>query len=224
MARVIEILQPLVHPPRIADPKLLLEARRLLGITLHIQGDVPAAREEFGAVLLGEPDLELDAFVVPPRVIETFESVRREMGPVLDRVRAAKKAAKDPVGELPPPPSDVAPHRLLAFLPVGIAQFSVLDQPEWGAAWAALQLVGLAVNIGAYWSAQAQKPLGNDQEKVDAFNRFVNVQYAGLGLLAAGYAGSAIQANVAISSWRPETAPPPPPPAGAASFVLDFSF
>lgn len=208
--KVVEILRPWVHPPRIARPASMVEARRLLGIALHIRGDVPGAREEFAQALLVAPELALDPFAVPPAVIQTFEAVRREMSPVL---------------EPRPPPSGAGttelrlielPDPAVAWLPFGAAQLFVLeDQAAWGATWLGLQLVGLALNVGGYLRARSLSAgPGLAPSEVDAFNAALVLMYSGAGLAAAGYVGSVVQGHLAVEAdveARRAAASPPGP-------------
>ena len=197
--KVVEILGGWVHPPRIADPALMLQARRLLGISLHIQGDDAGAREEFGQVLLAKPDLQLDPFVVPPAVIETFEDVRLEMKPVLDRIRAERAGGTVQVA---PKRAPGAPHPLIAYLPFGLAQMIVLDQVEWGATWMVVQMLGLAANIvGFYLAASLRNDDGFlDPAKEADFDQRLAIQYSGIAVFGAAWLISGIQGHVALEA------------------------
>lgn len=194
--KVVEILRPWVHPPRIARPASMVEARRLLGIALHIRGDVPGAREEFAQALLVAPELALDPFAVPPAVIQTFEAVRREMSPVLE-------PRPPPAGGGPPELRLVElPDPAVAWLPFGAAQLFVLeDQAAWGVAWLGLQLVGLALNVGGYLRARSlSSGPGLAPADADAFNAALVLMYSGVGLAAAGYVGSVVQGHLAVEA------------------------
>ncbi len=202
-ARVIKILDPWVHPPRIADPVRMLEARRLLGISLHVEGKSEPAREEFGQILMAEPDHQLDPFVVPPAVIEAFEDVRTKMKPVLDRIRAERR--RQAGLPLEPEPPSGAPHPIVAYLPFGLGQMIALDQVEWGAAWLAVQVIGLATNIVGYWLAEQLK---NDDgflepQNQDAYDQRLAIQYGGVALFGAAWLTSGIQGHVSIEQRAP---------------------
>ena len=199
--RVIDVLGPWVHPPRIADAGVMKEARRLLGISLHIQGDPAAAREEFANILIADPELKLDPFVVPPAVIESFESVRASMRPVLDRLLAARGATPQPPED--PPASAALPHPLVAYAPLGLGQLLALDEPEWGAFWLTLQTVGLAANVSGFWLARGVAPSGIlPADQVDQRDQLLALQYGGIALFALAWVGSIIEGNVALARRR----------------------
>lgn len=200
---VVRLLKPWVHPPRIADPEQMKRARRLLGISLHIKGDVTGAREEFSQVLLVDPDLELDPFVVPPAVIETFEAVKRQMKAVLDPMR--DRRPPPPGGGTPRVVTAEIPHPAVAYLPFGIPQFFVLDQAGWGGVWLGAQLAGLATNIAGFWLARNLRTDGQlERSDVPKFEAYNAVQFAGLGLFGAAWLGSGIQGHLAIDAQAAE--------------------
>lgn len=195
--KVIELLHPFVHPPRISDPALMKEARRLLGISYHIQGDLPAAREEFSQALLLDPTLKLDPFLVPPAVIETFESVRASMQATLDRLSAQRRDTP----EDPPQPAGL-PHPLIAFAPLGFPQFFALDEPGWGSLWLSVQLAGLAANGIGFWGAEQLKDEHGITADKPARHRMIAVQFVGLGVFTLGWLGSIIEARGALQARR----------------------
>ncbi len=182
--KVLDLLRPWVHPMRILDDKLKVEARSLMGVSLHLLGRVEEAKEEFGDLLLIDPRHELDPFVVPPEVIATFEGVRRELKPTLDKILAERGENPNPE-----PPMKlklvVVPHRATAFLPFGVPQF-VLDQPGWGASFAVVQTLGLAANIGGWIGASRTPP------DLPAYDRWLAVMYSGLAVAVLAYVGSVI--------------------------------
>lgn len=195
--RVIAVLDPWVHPPRIPDPVLMIEARKLLGVSRHVTGDEPRAREEFAQILSADPRFELDAFVIPPRVIETFEAVRKQMSPVL------KPLLGEPDTRDSSTPGAVRlvvlPSRWTAFVPGGVPQF-IVDQPELGIALASVQGVGLLMNVIGYFAADQQRHgimMASAPQK-----SWTAVQYVGLTTLLAGYATSVILGNVALDAHR----------------------
>lgn len=217
--KVVEVLWPWLHPPRIQDPQLQVRARSLLGISLYLVGRTDDAREEFSALLLLEPDHRLDPFVVPPDIIQTFESIRTDMEPVLRGLR--DKTPVQPESERGPPEVRYelleVPDPALAFLPLGVCQF-VLKEPAWGTVWLATQAGGLALNIGAY--ARGNDLPADDPEQ----NTWLAVQYAALGLIVVSYVASVIQANGFILKQRTELlesrtrAPPSPAPRTTVGF------
>lgn len=184
--RVVDVLRPWVRPMRIFDEKLKIRARSLMGVSLHLLDRKLEAKEEFGDLLLLDPKHQLDAFVVPPDVIATFEAVRKELAPVLEKILKDR-------GERPPPKKDPVklrlvrvPHLATTFLPLGVPQF-LLDKPGWGSAFGLVQVLGVAGNITAFF---AQRSLASKEEP--AYDRWVGVQFGALAVAILAYAGSVI--------------------------------
>lgn len=189
--KVVELLDPWLHPPRLVDPQLRVEGRRLLGVSLHLLGNVKGAREEFAQLLELEPDHALDAFVTPPAVIQSFEAVRAEMKPALDARR-------------PPPPvlsldasTKMILHPAVNFLPFGIPQF-IQDQPAWGAVWAVLQAGFLALNLVGFFQAESFRKVQGD-----AYRDWLVLQYAGLAGLTGAWTASSLQGYLRWKSRSP---------------------
>jgi len=195
-ARVVATLDPWVHPPRIADRAQLAEAQRLLGISLHIQGNVASAEAEFAAVLQVDPELRLDPFVVPPAVIDTFERLRTSMRPVLERILAERRRA-GPAEPKPEPPAALRLSPVFAYAPLGLSHFLALDEPAWGALWLGLQVAGLAANAtGYFWGSSltgADGAIGADQQ--DAQTSARTLQLTGLAVFAATWLASGLHAH-----------------------------
>jgi hypothetical protein len=214
-ARVVATLDPWVHPPRIADRARLAEAQRLLGISLHIQGNVEGAEAEFAAVLQVDPELRLDPFMVPPAVIDTFERLRASMRPVLDQILAdrGRSRATPPA---PEPPAALRLSPVFAYAPLGLSHFLALDEPAWGALWLGLQVAGLAANAtGYFWGSSltgADGAIGEDQQ--DAQSSARTLQLTGLAVFAATWLASGLHAHAhwpdsPASSGLPATSPAP---------------
>ncbi|MCK6550942.1 hypothetical protein L6R52_34210 [Myxococcota bacterium] len=235
--RVVDLLRPWVHPPRISDRALMIDARRLLGVAFHVLGDITASREEFGQLLLQDPRHELDPFTVPPKVIETFEAVRREMKPALDRLLAEQgsvRAVPEPRVDLTARYVPVAlPSRWITLVPGGVPQLA-MDQPEWGVALGTAQLVGLAANVGGYFLADAaanEAYRSNVWPEDDpAYRRWRTVMYAGLGWAVASYVASVVLGNVTFEGHtraeldRAAAAGEGPPRAALGPGGLSFTF
>jgi len=207
--RVIALLDPWLHPPRIADDARMVEARRLMGVSLHIKGDVRGAREEFSQLLLLAPAEELDPFVVPPFVIETFETVKQEMKGVLE-LRAPKPPPPPPPLIVHEPRLVVVPDPAVRFLPLGLAHFLVLeDAKAWGATWLGLQLAGLALNVGSYFAASGLEEGGflpaHRQTDRDVL---VGLMYAGAAVAGGAYVGSVLHAGAALERQRSDLLAP----------------
>lgn len=203
---VLTALEPWVHPPRIVSPKLMLEARRLMGVSLHVLGQIPPAKEEFAQLLLLDPRHQLDPVVIPPQVIGTFEEVRAEMKETLNRVLAER--GEKPLEENTGPAKvelRVVPSAAIAFIPFGGPQFA-LDQPALGAALGLGQVAGLGLNLFGLITAynEAQKPSyasgapgGFEQS---AYDRGFWMSVAGLVLWASSYAVSGVLGYVEVNA------------------------
>ena len=67
--------QTLASSPELTDAEAV-DAYRMLGISEYQLGDKLAARAAFVNLLSFEPDFALDAFLVPPAIVEFFDAVR----------------------------------------------------------------------------------------------------------------------------------------------------
>ena len=193
--RVVSLLYPWLHPRRILEPSLAIEARRLLGVSLHVVDRVEDAREEFAELLLLDPRHRLDPFLVPPAVIQTFENVRRSMRPTLDEIlreRGDEPRAKPTVTGPPIVQRIEVPPLAVAFLPLGIPQF-VAEEPGWGLLWAVLQVGSLALNLVAYNQAGREE---------GGFGLWTGLQYTGLVGLVGSWSASAVQGYIQLESQR----------------------
>jgi hypothetical protein len=96
-ARAAQRLAQLVEVGRFQTIELRAEAYRLLGQALLLQSPPreAEAHRAFQELLLLEPDTELDPFYVPPRVIEFFEGVKKELASQLAPIRAQRRAEKE---------------------------------------------------------------------------------------------------------------------------------
>jgi hypothetical protein len=208
--KVVEVLWPWLHPPRIVDPELVIQARELLGVSLHLVGRTEDAEDEFSALLLLSPDHALDPFVVPPDVIQVFEAIKEQMAPTLNALRDREPIR--PIDREEQPRVELrlveVPHWSVSLLPLGIAQFT-LDKPGWGAALLAVQATGLALNAASFVRANGLSPDSN------AFDQWVAAQYVGLGIAVVGYVAGVVQANNAIRARREALLTEPPPPESA---------
>lgn len=214
-AKVIEFLDPWVHPPQILDPEKLQKARELLGISHHLLGRPDRAKEEFEQVLLQNPDHALDAFVVPPAVIATFEEVKEAMRTLLERRRRELTEAAEGLSR-----RDLrGTHPLSVFAPFGLSHFLVLDRPAYGSLWLLTQVLGLGANVGGYWVARSIMDdtgvvLPANESGYQAAN---TLQYVGLGLFLASWAASALQGHLLLESEQDQPEAPLAPEARPAS-------
>lgn len=213
-SKVVELLDPWLHPPRIVDSTLEVRARELMGVSQHVLGQTTAAEEEFAQLLKLAPTHELDPFLVPPPVVQSFEEVRAKMKPILDRIIEATPK--------PEPPTTITkteiqlvpvPHTAMVFLPFGAPQF-VVDEIGWGLMWAGLQAAGLALNVGAWRKGRSLRSqaitervaanlAGRTPVQVDT-TPFLVMQYAGAALFTGGWVGSSVQGYGQLQSYRAE--------------------
>jgi hypothetical protein len=192
--KVINLLTPWVHPPRIADPQQMADARRLLGISHHILGNIEQAKEEFAQLIVVAPETELDPFVVPPAVIQSFELIKKTVV-----VKKPTRTPETPVKTVIK--SVVRIHPSVSLLPFGYAQlFTMKDQRAWGLTWFGTQAVGLLMNVAGYWAAEnTRTPSGIPSSEKAQFDTHVVTMYAGAALWSVGYLGSVIQGYGALS-------------------------
>ncbi len=143
-----------------------VDAFRMLGIAEYQLGDKLAARAAFVSLLSVEPDYALDAFLVPPPIVEFFDAVKKEHEPALAPLRDRRRelAAQQRL-------ADEARRRLLSeeqarmgapgkivrieqrvylfnWLPLGAGQFQNGERAK-GTAIAAGQIVLGLVNVAA---------------------------------------------------------------------------
>lgn len=157
--------QLLASSPALTDAEAV-EAYRMLGIAEYQLGDRLGARAAFVNLLSFEPDYALDAFLVPPSIVEFFDAVKREHEPALAPLRARRRELREQqrlaeeakrrllVEEQARtgPPSKVVrvEERVYLFnwMPLGAGQFQNGDRAK-GTGIAAGQLVLGLVNISA---------------------------------------------------------------------------
>ncbi len=80
--------------PRLDDPGLLIESRKLLGATYLFLGKRQKAEEQFERLLRSEPDYPLDPVQFPQEVRAVFEAVRRRVRRELRAEAAARERAE----------------------------------------------------------------------------------------------------------------------------------
>ena len=157
--------QLLAGTPELTDAEAV-DAYRMLGIAEYQLGDKLAARAAFVNLLSFEPDYALDAFLVPPAIVEFFDGVKKEHEPALAPLRERRRALREQQRL-----ADEAKRRLLAeeatrtgapgkvvrieervyllnWMPLGAGQFQNGDRAK-GTAIAAGQIVLGLVNISA---------------------------------------------------------------------------
>ena len=155
----------LASSPELTDPEAI-EAYRMLGIAEYQLGDRLAARSAFVNLLSVEPDFALDAFLVPPPIVEFFDLVKKENEPALAPLRERRRELAQQRRL-----ADEARRRLLAdeqartgapgkivrleervylfnWMPLGAGQFQNGERAK-GTAIAAGQLVLGLVNLSA---------------------------------------------------------------------------
>ncbi len=157
--------QLLAGSPKLTDAEAV-DAYRMLGIAEYQLGDKAAARAAFVNLLSFEPDFALDAFLVPPAIVEFFDGVKKEHEPALAPLRerrrelaeqqrladeAKRRLLQEEQARTGPPTKVVrVQERLYLFnwMPLGAGQFQNGDRAK-GTAIAAGQVVAGLVNIGA---------------------------------------------------------------------------
>jgi hypothetical protein len=155
----------LATAPALSDEQAI-EAWRMLGISEYHLGDLPQARAAFVNLLSFDPDYGLDAFLVPPPIVDFFDKVKKEHEPALAPLRERRRELREQQRL-----AEEAKRRLLAaeqartgastklirvqerlyllnWLPLGAGQFQNGDRTK-GTAIAAAQIVAGLVNLGA---------------------------------------------------------------------------
>jgi hypothetical protein len=157
--------QLLSKHPDLTDAEAV-DAYRMLGIAEYQLGDKLGARAAFVNLLSYEPDYALDAFLVPPAIVEFFDAVKKEHEPALAPLREQRRQLREQQRL-----ADEAKKRLLAeeqartgapgkivrvqervyllnWMPLGAGQFQNGDRAK-GTAIAAGEIVLGLVNISA---------------------------------------------------------------------------
>ncbi len=143
-----------------------LEAWRILGLAEYQLGDRRQAREAFVNLLSIDPDYALDAFLVPPPIVEFFDKVKHDneasLAPLRERRRQLKEQerlaeearrkllAEEQARSGPPTKTVLVQERIYLFnwLPFGAGQFQN-GQTVKGTVIAASQVTLGVVNIVA---------------------------------------------------------------------------
>jgi hypothetical protein len=154
-------LRQLLSSGRSLTEEEAVDAYRMLGIAEYHMGDLPQARSAFLNLLSNDPDYTLDAFLVPPPIVDLFDAVKREnedaLGPLREQKRAlreqarlAEEARRKLLAEAPPTKVVRVQERLYLFnwMPLGAGQFQNGDRAK-GVAIAAGQVTAGAVNLAA---------------------------------------------------------------------------
>jgi hypothetical protein len=159
------IRQWLAENPEPSGPQAI-EAYRILGISEFHLGDLNQSRNAFVSLLSLDPDYTLDPFLVPPPVVEFFETVKKEHEPQLAPLRERRRAleeqqrlaeearrkllAEEQARTGPPTKVIRVQDRIYMFnwMPLGAGQFQNGHRAK-GTAIAAAQITLAAVNIGA---------------------------------------------------------------------------
>ena len=166
------------------DPPLseaqAVDAYRMLGISEYHLGDLAQARAAFVNLLSFDPEFALDAFLVPPPIVDFFDRVKKENEPALaplrqrrrelrDQQRLAEEARRRLLAEEqaragPPTKLVRVQERVYLFnwLPLGAGQFQNGDRAKGTAIAAGQVLLGL-VNVGALF---LHNQLANDPSRL----------------------------------------------------------
>ncbi|HET7824163.1 MAG TPA: tetratricopeptide repeat protein [Anaeromyxobacter sp.] len=157
--------QVLAGNPQLTDAEAV-DAWRMLGIAEYQLGDKLAARAAFVNLLSFEPDYALDAFLVPPPIVEFFDAVKKEHEPTLAPLRerrrelreqqrmadeARRRLITEEQARTGPPGKVVRVEErvyLFNWMPLGAGQFQNGDRAK-GTAIAAGQIVLGLVNVSA---------------------------------------------------------------------------
>lgn len=155
------------------SPKVLLsrsedvhEALELLGVAGHMRGDLDTARAAFVRLLTMDPEARLDPLVVPPQVVEFFDSLRSELAAKLERYRLQQELQRR-TQEMEA--QQAGPRRLVVeqitidrhpywvnFVPFGAGQFQ-LGRTGWGIFFLAGESLALGANLGSALVVEASR-------------------------------------------------------------------
>lgn len=187
-AEAAERLRSLLYPMRLVSDDQVIEARKYLALSYYLLDRLDEVGEEFAKLLYLDPDYDLDPFTVAPPVIETFETVRKQLQPELDVIRQRRSDAQ--LGEQQlrgirrTITTKITEHSELGtILPFGVGQFQN-GQMGWGLIFAGTELALASANIGAYLTARRHSVY--DEKDSDArrlVQQLTVVQYASAAML-----------------------------------------
>ncbi len=211
--QAITLLDGLLSPRvLLQDPEDVREALRLLGIAGHLRGDTDTARAAFVRLLSIAPDFHLDPLVVPPRVVEFFEGIRRELAQRLEAFRLRQELERGQGGGEPAPQGwrlrneQVVVERnplWINFLPLGLGEFQ-LGRRGWGSFFFIGQTLALGADVAGYALVEGSR--GDDgkhspEDYERARDIYQPMQLAALITLGVFYAWSVVDSLV---HWEPE--------------------
>ena len=90
-ADAAKLAKSLIDEGRLVTEDQLVEAYRVLGLSLFYMDQKDDARSAFVSLLSIEPDYRLDPFFHPPRVVEFFDKVKAQNEALLAPIREQKK-------------------------------------------------------------------------------------------------------------------------------------
>lgn len=161
-ARAVEIVRPLLYPDtRFQSEKLIIQARRILGVSYLFEKQQDEATTEFRKLLQLNPDYRFDPLLDPPEVVDFFNNVRKEYSGELAQLEAKRKQIEsarqrereecDKVRSGPTIVEKRVGRNSFAvnFIPFGAGQF---QNGQRGKGWAFLGAESLlaAVSLGAF--------------------------------------------------------------------------
>jgi hypothetical protein len=159
-ARAIDILRPLLYPDiRLDSEGDVVQAHRMLGVAHLFENRPDEAKREFRKLLELRPDYRFDPLLDPPRVVEFFNSVRKEEENEIAALEVARKKRDADLAARQKQEADArcaAQARIVTknsyavnFVPFGAGQF---QNGQRGKAWAFLGIEAAlgAVSLGAF--------------------------------------------------------------------------
>jgi hypothetical protein len=158
-------LRPWLATAPVLSDEQAVEAWRMLGISEYHLGDLGQARTAFVNLLSFDPDYALDAFLVPPPIVDFFDKVKRDHEQALAPLRERRRELREQQRL-----AEEAKRKLLAeeqarggastklirvqervylfnWLPLGAGQFQNGERSK-GTALAAAQILTGLVNLG----------------------------------------------------------------------------
>ncbi|MFW5878889.1 MAG: hypothetical protein ACOCVR_03635 [Myxococcota bacterium] len=94
-ADAVRILRRLIDEGRLASEQQLVEAHRLLGVSLFYCDEMEESRAAFVRLLSIQPDFRLDPFFHPPKLVEVFDQVRAENESLLQPLRDQRRRLEE---------------------------------------------------------------------------------------------------------------------------------
>lgn len=190
----------MLYPLRLRNETRIIEARKMLGVSCYLTGEVKCAEHEFTKLLLMKPDYNLDPFLIPPQIVEFFDSIRAGMKGKIENPPPVNADHRDEKPELRKVKENIF---LLNLMPFGTGQFQNRSTGL-GVFFLSSQAVALGVNMVSFALIETRRDPQTGAfagKSYDEAKTLQKTQFIAIGVFGALYAWSVIDA---IVKYQPE--------------------